>query len=126
MCTGLVSYRTGQDGRREFETSELFCTGVFYNEILIGGDEQCFKGGYCDEHKCGRFVSESFQRIKEEEEERTGLILTGLHIYRLKKSMRICPSILSNPLMIFLWTTVVCNTLHYRNWSFIFPGGPGC
>lgn len=23
MCTGLVSYRTGQDGRREFETSEL-------------------------------------------------------------------------------------------------------
>ena len=35
--------------------------------------------------------------------------------------MRICPSILSNPLMIFLWTTVVCNTLHYRNWSFIFP-----
>lgn len=44
MCTGLVSYRTGQDGRREFETSELFCTGVFYNEILIGGDEQCSQG----------------------------------------------------------------------------------
>ncbi|EOK2619898.1 hypothetical protein ACM47A_004391, partial [Escherichia coli] len=30
--------------RREFETSELFCTGVFYNEILIGGDEQCSQG----------------------------------------------------------------------------------
>lgn len=44
MRAGLVSYRTGQDGRREFETSELFCTGVFYNEILIGGDEQCSQG----------------------------------------------------------------------------------
>lgn len=44
MRSGLVSYRTSQDGRREFETSELFCTGVFYNEILIGGDEQCSQG----------------------------------------------------------------------------------
>ena len=44
MRAGLVSYRTGRDGRREFETSELFCTGVFYNEILIGGDEQCSQG----------------------------------------------------------------------------------
>nr|ARJ57670.1 hypothetical protein [Escherichia coli] len=64
-----------------------------------------------------------FNELKKKKK-RTGLILTGLHIYRLKKSMRICPSILSNPLMIFLWTTVVCNTLHYRNWSFIFPRRP--
>lgn len=66
---------------------------------------------------------ESFQRIKEEEEANRPDPNWFAHLPP-EKSMRICPSTLSNPLMIFLWTTVGCNTRHYRNWSFIFPRRP--
>lgn len=46
----------------------------FIMKSLSVAMSNALKGGYCDEHKCGRFVSgvistpESFQRIKEEEE----------------------------------------------------------
>ncbi len=45
---------------------------------------------------------ESFQRIKEEEEANRPDPNWFAHLPP-EKSMRICPSILSNPLMIFLW-----------------------